>query len=91
VRKKLLATRTQLIGYLLNRSVTVVQTYPVLNWKPEQISRVRFDVLTTVKMSVLKMAVFWVIAPSSLVEVYQHFRGPCCLHHHPGDGGSKDL
>jgi hypothetical protein len=23
----------------------------------------------------LKMAVFWVVAPCSLVEVYQHFRG----------------
>jgi hypothetical protein len=26
------------------------------------------------------MAVFWVVAPCSLVEVYQRFRGPCCLH-----------
>jgi hypothetical protein len=26
------------------------------------------------------MAVFWIVAPCSLVEVYQHFRGPCCLH-----------
>jgi hypothetical protein len=24
---------------------------------------------------------FWVKAPCSLVEVYQRFRGPCCLHH----------
>jgi hypothetical protein len=45
----------------------------------------------------LKMAVFWVVAPCSLVEVYQRFRGPCCLHHQgdvthrPDDGGSKDL
>jgi hypothetical protein len=32
----------------------------------------------------MKTAVFWVVAPCSLVEVYQHFRGPCCLHnHHP--------
>jgi hypothetical protein len=29
----------------------------------------------------LKMAVFWVVAPCSLVEVYQRFRGTCCLHH----------
>jgi hypothetical protein len=29
----------------------------------------------------MKMAVFWVVAPCSLVEIYQHFRGPCCLHH----------
>jgi hypothetical protein len=27
------------------------------------------------------MAVFWVVQPCSLVEVYQHFRGPGCLHH----------
>jgi hypothetical protein len=27
------------------------------------------------------MAVFWVAAPCGLVEVYQRFRGPCCLHH----------
>jgi hypothetical protein len=30
----------------------------------------------------LKMAVFWVLALGSLVEVYQHFRGTSCLHHH---------
>jgi hypothetical protein len=39
----------------------------------------------------LKKAVFWVVAPCSLLKVYQRFRGPCCLHH-PGDyEGSKDL
>jgi hypothetical protein len=27
------------------------------------------------------MAVFWVVEPCSLVEVYQRFRGPSCLHH----------
>jgi hypothetical protein len=39
---------------------------------------VGFEVLTAVSM---KMAVFWVVAPCSLVEFYQLFRGPCCLHH----------
>jgi hypothetical protein len=39
---------------------------------------VGFGVLTAVST---KMAVFWVVAPCSLVEVYQRFRGPCCLHH----------
>jgi hypothetical protein len=29
------------------------------------------------------MAVFWVVAPCSLVEVYQRFRGPC--PHHQGN------
>jgi hypothetical protein len=33
----------------------------------------------------MKMAVFWVVAPCSLVEVYQRFRGPCCLHHQGDD------
>jgi hypothetical protein len=28
------------------------------------------------------MAVFWVVAPCSLVEVYENFIGPCCLHHY---------
>jgi hypothetical protein len=32
-----------------------------------------------------KMAVVWVVAPCSLVEVYQRFRGPYCLHHQGDD------
>jgi hypothetical protein len=49
--------------------------------------RVGFEVLTAVST---KMAVFWIVAPCSLVEVYQRFRGPCCLHHQgDDDGGSK--
>jgi hypothetical protein len=39
---------------------------------------VGFEVLTAVSM---KIAVFWVVAPCSLVEVYQLFRDPCYLHH----------
>jgi hypothetical protein len=35
--------------------------------------KVGFEVLTAVST---KMAVFWVVAPCSLVEVYQRFRGP---------------
>jgi hypothetical protein len=51
------------------------------------IYEIGFEVLTAVST---KMAVFWVVAPCSLVEVYQRFRGSCCLHHHGDDGGSKD-
>jgi hypothetical protein len=29
----------------------------------------------------IKMNDFWDIAPWSLVEVYQHFRGAYCLYH----------
>jgi hypothetical protein len=46
----------------------------------------------------LKMAVFWVVAPGSLVEVYRHFRGTCCLHHqgpavgsNPRGGGESEI
>jgi hypothetical protein len=33
----------------------------------------------------MKMATFWVVAPCGLVEFYQSFRGPCCLHHQGDD------
>jgi uncharacterized membrane protein YesL len=39
---------------------------------------VRFQVVTAASM---KMAVFWVVAPYNLVEVYRCFRGASCLHH----------
>jgi hypothetical protein len=45
---------------------------------PVRIQLVGFEVLTAVST---KMAVFWGVAPCSLIEVYQHFRGTCCLHH----------
>jgi hypothetical protein len=56
--------------------------------------KVGSEVLTAVRT---KMAFFWVVPPCSLVEVYQRFRGTCCLHHQgdkshrSDDGGSKDL
>jgi hypothetical protein len=46
---------------------------------------VGFEVLTAVSM---KIAVFWVVAPCSLVEFYQRFRGPCCVHHQ-GDEAAR--
>jgi hypothetical protein len=47
-----------------------------------------FEILMVVRM---KMAVFYVVAPCSLVEVYQRFRLTCCLHYRPDDRGSKYL
>jgi hypothetical protein len=38
----------------------------------------RFQVL---KAAIMKTTVFWVVAPSILVEVYRSFRGACCFHH----------
>jgi hypothetical protein len=44
---------------------------------------------------VMKMAVFWVVSPCSLVDVFRRFRGSYCLHHQgdhfPDDGGRKHL
>jgi hypothetical protein len=34
------------------------------------------------------MAVFCVVLPFSLVQVYRHFRGACCLHHQ-GDESTR--
>jgi hypothetical protein len=39
----------------------------------------------------VKMAVFLVVAPCSLVNVYQRFRGICCLHHQGGYRGQTNL
>jgi hypothetical protein len=36
----------------------------------------------------MKMAVFWVVAPCDLVEVYRRFRGASCLHYQ-GDRSSN--
>jgi hypothetical protein len=38
---------------------------------------------------VASMSVFWVVPLCSLVEVYQHLRGTCCLHHRPDDGAAN--
>jgi len=39
----------------------------------------------------LQVKVFWVGTSCRVVIGYQCFRGPCCHHLHPGDGGSKVL
>jgi hypothetical protein len=57
--------------------------------EPTDDNTVGFEVLTAASM---KMAVFWVVAPCNLVQVYQRFGGACCLHHQgPDDGGSKHI
>jgi hypothetical protein len=38
----------------------------------------RCQVLTAANM---KMSVFWVVAPCSVVGVNRRFRGSCCLYH----------
>jgi hypothetical protein len=39
----------------------------------------------------MKMAVFWIVVPCSLEEIYRRFSGVGCLHHQGDDGGSKRL
>jgi hypothetical protein len=41
-----------------------------------------FHMPCNITWQLLKMTVFWVVALCSLEEVYQHFRGACCLCHH---------
>jgi hypothetical protein len=52
-------------------------------------SHMIFEVLTVASM---KMTVFWILEPCSLVDIYQCFRGACC-HHYQGldDTGSRHL
>jgi hypothetical protein len=49
--------------------------------------QIRLEVLTAVTM---KMAVFWVVAPCTLIWVYRRFEDLYCLHHR-GDWGNTDL
>jgi hypothetical protein len=39
----------------------------------------------------MMMIVFWDVAPCSLVEFYQGFRGACCLHHQGYEYASETL
>jgi hypothetical protein len=43
------------------------------------------------KAVTMKMAVLWVVALCRLMEVLQHFGGPCCLHHQGDDGFTAQL
>jgi hypothetical protein len=43
----------------------------------ETLDYMRVQVLTATGMN---MAVFWDVAPCSLVDIDQRFRGPYCLH-----------
>jgi hypothetical protein len=61
--------------YLHQQHTLVLLTYDLF---VALLDFVGFEVLTAVST---RMAAFWVVAPCSLVEVYQRFRGPCCLHH----------
>jgi hypothetical protein len=65
--------------------VTIVTNCRALTYRPtnrfsalcKSVS-VRFQFLTTASM---KRAVFSVVALCSLVQIYRHFRGTCCLQH----------
>jgi hypothetical protein len=36
-----------------------------------------------------KMVVFWVVALCRLVQIYQSFRGPFCLHHQGNEWAAR--
>jgi hypothetical protein len=52
----------------------------IFTFKTVKYSRMRFEVLTAVKMSIL---VFWVVTQCGLVGRYQRFGGTYCLHLQP--------
>jgi hypothetical protein len=52
-----------------------------LSWRTSHMGPIIARLGWSINLPQGKMAVFWVVAPCSLVEVYQRFRGPCCLHH----------
>jgi hypothetical protein len=66
--------------YLFIKEINLVDDITTVLYSPRMAleNLVGFEVLTAEST---KMAVFWVVAPCILVEVYQRFRGPCCLHH----------
>jgi hypothetical protein len=43
--------------------------------------RAKQIILFSMKKGSKVVAVFWVVAPQSVVEVYQHFMDTCCCHH----------
>jgi hypothetical protein len=53
------------------------------------VSLPHFLLFTVLRLCILEMTVFWVVAPCSLVEVYRRLRGACCLHYRFDDGGSN--
>jgi hypothetical protein len=65
----------------MNLKITTTQDGNKRRVAVNTVINVGFEVLTAVST---KMDVFWVVAPCSLVEVYQRFRGPCCFHHQGG-------
>jgi hypothetical protein len=92
------------LGWYLVCRVLIRPVYGHHHWKLEQIrecndclnylctgkEKVRFQVPTAASM---KTDFFWVVAPCSLVEIYRHFSGTCCLHHqgNDDDGDSRDV
>jgi hypothetical protein len=38
----------------------------------------RFKILTA---TIMKLTVFWDVAPCSIIKIYRRFRGDYCLHH----------
>jgi hypothetical protein len=81
----------QLLSFVQCAAICLRHWQIIRRWKPSDpairiaTAKIRskneivgFKVLTAVSK---KMAVFWVIAPCSLVEIYLRFRSTCCLHH----------
>jgi hypothetical protein len=62
----------------LNSGSLALHRYSAHTSRQSKVASMRFQVLTATNM---RMAVFWDVAPCSLVEVDRRFRGTYCLHH----------
>jgi hypothetical protein len=78
---------TKLIKIILKTSVRTSKKTTLVHYKDQLVNA---DYECAVESCVggrrlanspMKMADFWVVAPCSLVEANQRFRGPCCLYH----------
>jgi hypothetical protein len=73
------ATDEIIVLYIINTSVSMQEMGKQHIQKP-------FQILSS---NILKMVVFWVVAPCSQVEVYRRFRGVCYLYHQ--DNGNRNV
>jgi hypothetical protein len=66
------------IGYLLANSHNILKRWKVYFCQLLNVHGINDEISGSHGMS-MKMTVFWDVTPCSLVEVYRHFRGACCM------------
>jgi hypothetical protein len=70
-------------GRIAKPENSMVQSHQINSWRI-----LSFFIRLFAWPTIGEVTVFWVIATCSLVEVYQRFIGPCCLHHQGDEAAS---